>query len=187
MGYHTPEEIGNSFNELINKLEPKMGNESEPPIWKEVIKNSQIIIKYEFASLRNRKEKQTFKFKYLNNLLLLGLYLGVSRTLTANKVPNSPNSSEKINKLKERFNRIYSKIFGKDNINSILLEKDIKNLENWLREPQNGTIDLRNFFAHSGLLTQLLQIIDKSKGNITVRYKPTEEKKIKEFLEKLYT
>ena len=198
LGYDTPSEIEKILNMFIKELEPTMGNSESPPLFIE--ENSKVLYSFSPEGINYRG--------IIALILLIGFYYGISNLLKKQQVPNSPNSCENVDELLKKFGNIYSSIFGTENVNYRLLKKDIDRLKYKViskfkkekdsrmildcfiagetvdgeEKHKNSRPQLRNFFAHSGLLTNMMEFNLK---NETIRYKETELPRIKNFLVQL--
>jgi len=122
--------------------------------------------------------------------LTLGFYRGIIKVLE--KQSMCPSREVNMRHMKEKFKEIYEtfnltlseKFLGNEvsNLEKKLKDKDIKE---WtlLKDALNmsGEIDERNFFAHSGLESNLTEV-KKNNDEILIRYKEEEREKVKEWL-----
>ena len=195
LGYDSPSEIEENLNLLIKDLEPKMGNAEKPPQFRE--ESGKILYTFSPEGINFRR--------IISLILLTGFYYGISELLKKHNVPNTPNSCENVEELLEKFRNIYALLFGSENVNYTLLRKDINRLKAVIdkfkrdkrivldyfiagekiegeEKHKNNKPQLRNFFAHSGLLTNMMEFNLK---NETVRYKKEKLETVKNFLIKL--
>ena len=191
LGYDRPKHIRDFIIGLLKELEPIMGNADTPPEFK----NENGKIKYSF--MRGGVEYRLV----CNVILLLGLYLGISKTLSKLNVPYIELKGVKVDELYEKFSKIYDCIFGENSKNKIILEKDIYRLkgnlkkfskyrnihEEWYsgeefdKDNGNRPTDKRNFIAHSGLLSSLIEANYES----GIRYKREVKEKVKKLLREI--
>ncbi len=195
LGYNTPSEIEKTLNLLIKELEPVMGNDKNPPDFRK--EDGKVLYSFSPEGLNFRR--------IISLILLIGFYYGISELLRKYHVPNTPNSCENVDKLLSKFRGIYSSLFGTENVNYTLLEKDISRLRTIIsnfkkdnriildyflpgekvdteEKHKNSKPQLRNFFAHSGLLTNMMEFNLKDE---TVRCKKEKNKTVENFLIKL--
>ena len=196
LGYDNPERITQFLRSFIKSFEPILGDESNPPDFE---------IDKESGNLRYLFTAGNIDYRLINNaLLLLGFYLGISRLLKKSGVPWAGNTTANLKELSKKFSRVYRTMYGENNPNENLLEKDTKRLNSliskyknsdppnndncngeWINgaciDPEHGykSPDLRNFIAHSGLLTALLEVNVKGRR---VRYYKDQKDTIKELL-----
>ena len=185
LGYDEPERIESVIQNFLEEMKPRMGSSEEPPLFE---KNDSEI-KYLFAKRVNYRVT-------INVILLLGLYKGISNVLQEEGIPSGGKESVEISDLERIVKSIYNKLGLQSN--DIIFERDIRRMKSLLKDkiPLKGWIDgekidkehgnkypsSRDFLAHSGLLTNLMQF-DVSERRI--RYKVSEAERIKELLEKV--
>ncbi len=193
LGYDAPEKITQFLRSFMKSFEPILGDKSNPPDFE---------IDEESGNLRYLFTAKNIDYRLLNNaLLLLGFYLGVSKLLRQFGVPGSGNTTANLDELLRKFSKIYRTMYGENNPNENLLEKDVRRLGSriekyssshnkecngkWIDgrciDPEHGykSPDLRNFIAHSGLLTSLLKVNVRGKS---VRYYEDQKETIKKLL-----
>jgi len=193
LGYDSSKDIEQFILTLLEEWKPIMGDADKPPSFEEESG------KISYSFVRGGVEYRLI----CNVFLLLGFYLGISKILEKFNVPYWGGNGVEINELYEKFSKIYDVIFGKNNKNKTILKKDIERLHRILRKHfysknpsdkwyggeefdiENGhkPVNKRNFIAHSGLLTNLLEANLKfsEKRKIKIRYK----KEVKEYVKKL--
>jgi CRISPR-associated protein Csx1 len=186
LGYDKSEEIESAIQNFLKEMEPFMGNAEEPPLFE---KNG-FEVKYLFTKKVNHRITS-------NILLLLGFYKGISNILQEERIPSAGKKDVKISDFKEAVKNIYSRIGIQSN--EIIFKKDVERIESLFRDKNlriKGWIDgeridkehgkkvpnSRNFLAHSGLLTNLMQF-DIAKHKI--RYKNSRTELIKKFLREI--
>ena len=151
------------------------------------------IVKYKLRENWERSPNLE-KDAYIKLFLTLGFYRGIIKVLEKQSI--CPSREVNMRQMKEKFKKIYEtfnltlneKFLGNEvsNLARKLKDKDIKE---WTllkcALEMSGEMDERNFFAHSGLESNLTEV-KKNNDEILIRYKEEEEKlkKVKEWLKK---
>lgn len=188
LGYDPSESIRQFIKSFLKELEPILGDSKNPPAFKE--NNGEII--YDFA-------RSGIEYKLISNsLLLIGFYLGVVKILEEVEIPYLEKKGVRVEELYKKFKRVYRVLFGENNKNEIILERDkyrvIKLLRGYQYFPKspdmwiggeefdekNGyrPVKKRDFLAHSGLLSGLIE----ANCEMKIRYKEYMKDQIKELL-----
>ncbi|MCS7201152.1 MAG: CRISPR-associated CARF protein Csx1 [Patescibacteria group bacterium] len=164
-GYSQKKEIDESISAVTNRIKEKMrGDYRESPCLSKEI--------------------------YIKMLLSLSFYRGIVKVLESLKI--SKCDWVEINELKQKFTEVYKR-FGL-NLNNVFLSRDVNNIKpedmfnaveqsrSKQTEPNNINIDERNFFAHSGLVTHILDF--ELTHETEVRYKSEALDTIRKLLRK---